>query len=106
MALSKVQKDVDDWVQQYKVPYWQPLEQMAHLTEEIGELAREINHRFGPKKKKSSEDVKEIGDEMGDMIFTLCCIANALNIDLSQAWNKVMERRYGRDNERYEKKQI
>lgn len=103
--MKQVQKQVDDWVQQYKIPYWQPLEILTRLTEEVGELAREINHRFGPKKKKSSEDVKEVGDEIGDIIFTLSCLANSLNIDLENSFSRVMDKCYGRDKDRFEKKQ-
>ena len=76
---------------------------MARLSEETGELAREINHRFGPKIKKSTEDKKELGDEMADIIFTLCCMANAQGIDLDTHWQNVMDKCYKRDNNRYEK---
>jgi NTP pyrophosphatase (non-canonical NTP hydrolase) len=96
--MKNIQKRVDDWVQQYKVPYWQPLEIMARLTEEVGELARELNHRFGPKKKKDTEDTKEIEDELADILFTVSCMANSLNLD------RVMDKCYGRDKDRFEKK--
>ena len=104
MSLKQIQQDVDAWVQQFKVPYWQPLEIMTRLTEETGELAREVNHRWGPKKKKTVEEKKELVDEMGDIIFTLCCLANSQNIDLDEAWKRVMDKCYGRDKDRYEKK--
>lgn len=102
--MKKIQKRVDDWVQQYKVPYWKPLEIMARITEETGELARELNHRFGPKKKKSHEDKKEVGEEIGDVIFSLTCLANSLNIDLEKSFDYVMEKCYNRDKERFDKK--
>lgn len=70
---------------------------MARLTEETGELAREINHRFGPKKKKAEEDVNEVGDEMADILVTLCCIANSLKIDLDESFNRVLDKLYARD---------
>ena len=104
MSLKHVQEQVDIWTKQFKIPYWQPLEIMARLTEENGELARELNHRFGPKKKKSGEETKEVADELGDIIFTVICLANSLNIDLDQAFSRVMDKCYGRDNSRYEKK--
>lgn len=84
--------------------YWEPLEILARLVEETGELAREINHLYGPKKKKSNEDTKELADEIGDIIFTLCCLANSKGIDLDKAFQKVMDKYYNRDNSRYEKK--
>lgn len=104
MSLKNIQKDVDKWVNQYKIGYWKPHEILARLTEETGELAREINHIYGPKKKKSSEDTKELGEEMGDIIFTVCCLANSKNIDLDEVWKKVMDKCYNRDKDRYEKK--
>jgi NTP pyrophosphatase (non-canonical NTP hydrolase) len=104
MSLKDIQKEVDDWVQQYKVPYWHPLEITARLAEETGEFAREVNHRWGAKKKKSVEEKKEVADEMADIIFTLCCFANSQNIDLDEAFRKAMDKCYGRDKDRFEKK--
>jgi len=71
MSLKDIQKQVDDWIQLDTIGYWQPHEILARLTEETGELAREINHIYGPKKKKSTEETKEMADEMADIIFTL-----------------------------------
>ncbi len=105
MTLKEIQEQVDKWTGQFKPQYWQPLEILARLTEENGELARELNDRFGAKKKKSSEELNEVGDEISDMIFTLCCLANSQKIDLDNYFNKMMqEKQYGRDNNRYEKK--
>ncbi len=104
MALKEVQQEVDKWVSQYKLGYFKPLEILARLTEETGELARELNHRFGPKKKKSSENIGEIGEEIADVIFTVVSLANSLDIDLDEAFGKVMEKYYNRDKGRWEKK--
>lgn len=104
MPLKEIQKQVDEWVKQYKIGYWKPHEILARLTEEVGELAREINHLYGPKKKKENENPKEMEDEMADIIFTLACLANSKGIDLDEAFRKVMDKYYDRDNDRYEKK--
>lgn len=69
MSLKKIQKQVDDWVNQYKIGYFKPLEIITRLMEEVGELAREVNHRFGPKKKKKEEKANEIGEEIADIIL-------------------------------------
>ena len=90
-------------VKQYTLGYFKPLEILARLMEEVGELAREINHRFGPKKKKSSEKKKEIGEEIADIIFTLCCLANSLNIDLDKAFKNTMKKYSQRDKDRFKK---
>jgi len=104
MSLKQIQKEVDEWIKQYKIEYFKPLEIMCRLAEENGELAREINHRFGPKKKKTTEQKAEIADEIADIFFTLVCLANSQNIDLDKAWKKMMKKLYSRDNERWEKK--
>ena len=102
--MKKIQKEVDNWVQQYKIGYFKPLETMTRLMEEVGELAREINHRYGPKKKKETENVVEIGDEIADVIFTLTCLSNSLGIDIDKSFKKVMDKLYNRDKDRFEKK--
>ena len=104
MALDKIQKEVDNWVKQFKIGYFKPLEIMARLTEEVGELAREVNHRFGPKKKKKSEDKQDMGEEIADIIFTLTCLANSLDINLDKSFDKVMRKLNTRDKMRWEKK--
>ena len=102
--MKQLQKEVDKWVTQYKIGYFKPLEILARLTEEVGELAREINHRFGSKKKKPLEETQEIGDELADIIFTVICMANSLDIDLDTHFKRIMEKAYGRDKNRWEKK--
>ena len=104
MTLGDCQKQVDDWVKQYKEGYWKPHEILARLIEETGEVAREINHLHGPKKKKATEQENELSTELADVIFTVCCMANAQHIDLDKAFAQVMAKCYGRDKERFEKK--
>lgn len=104
MSLAKYQKDVNDWVSQWKVGYFKPLEILARLMEEVGELAREINHRYGAKKKKSTEKKNEVGDEIADIIFTLICMANSLNIDLDKSFEKMMKKLNSRDKTRLKRK--
>lgn len=105
MSLKETQKEVDKWTSQFKIQYWQPHEILARLVEEAGELAREINALYGPKKKKPTEETKELGDEMADIIFTLCCLANSKGINLEEAFKRVMDKSYARDNNRYERKE-
>jgi len=104
VGIKKWQKEVDEWAGQFAVPYWSPHEIMARLMEEVGELAREVNHRWGPKKKKAEESEKELADEMADVMFTLLCLANSQKIDMNGAWERVMKKCWGRDNNRYKKK--
>lgn len=104
MSLQDIQQQVHQWTAQFDVPYWQPHEILARLMEETGELAREVNHLYGPKRKKPEEQTRELGEEMGDIIFTLCCLANSKGIKLDEAFQQVMTKYQQRDNSRFEKK--
>ena len=105
MELSEAQARVDAWIGQFEEGYWPPLANLARLTEEVGELARLINHRFGPKKKKSSEADQDLGEELADILFVLLVIANEQKIDMSAALEKVLEKYRARDSGRWAPKQ-
>ncbi len=104
MALKDVQIQVDEWTSRFTPQYWRPHEILARLAEEVGELAREINHVYGPKKKKPDECAGNLGEEISDIVFTLCCLANSLEIDLDEAFQKMMGKYRQRDRDRYEKR--
>ncbi len=100
------QKEVDKYIKQFEEGYWSPLSILAALTEEVGELAREINHLFGEKRKKrsSKKSIKNLEIELGDLLFTLCCIANKYGIDLEKALKKTIEKYNKRDINRWKRK--
>lgn len=101
--MNKYQKQVDDWFSKKKWPYWHPLSQMTRLTEGVGELARVINHLYGEKPKKSNEKKQELEEEIGDVIYTLICLANSQKIDLDRAISKSIKKVTTRDKNRYKK---
>jgi len=103
-TLQDVQREVDEYISQFKVGYFSPLALMARMTEEVGELAREINHSYGEKPKKTDEADNSVELELGDILFLLACFANSLNIDLAEAHNKVMDKFNSRDASRWERK--
>ncbi|MDD3999229.1 MAG: nucleotide pyrophosphohydrolase [Candidatus Shapirobacteria bacterium] len=102
--MKRIQKEVDEMISSYKVGYFKPLEILTRLVEEVGETARELNHLYGPKKKKASEETQELGDEMADIIYTLACLANSLNIDLDKHFDRIMNKYKERDKDRWEKR--
>jgi len=101
MKIKEMQKIVDDWVKNNTPGYWKPNNMMLRLIEEVGELAREINDRYGEKPKKSNKENKNIDDEIADIIFTVICLANSLGIDLEKSFKIMMEKYENRDKERY-----
>lgn len=105
MSLKDIQEEVDTWTRQFSPQYWPPHEILARLIEEVGELAREVNHLHGTKKKKQTEAEKNLGQELSDILFTAVCMANRHKIDLKKEWDEMMRKKhYGRDQNRFEKK--
>lgn len=101
MEMREIQREVDRWISQFQEGYWKPLAMLARLTEEVGELAREVNHRYGEKPKKAGEPEGDLALEMGDILFILCAFANSLGIDLDDAFRRVMDKYRSRDKDRW-----
>ncbi|MFL5472976.1 MAG: nucleotide pyrophosphohydrolase [Gemmatimonadales bacterium] len=104
MTLRDSQALVDAWISQYEEGYFDPLTNLARLAEEVGELAREINHRFGQKTKKPEEPEGDLGMEMADILFVLICMANREGIDLQEAFDRMLRKVEARDKDRWTKK--
>jgi NTP pyrophosphatase (non-canonical NTP hydrolase) len=104
MTLRDAQRRVDGWISQYEEGYFHPLTNLCRLTEEVGELAREVNHRFGQKTKKKDEPDGDMGMEMADILFVLVCMANREGIDLQEAFDRMMDKVERRDAERWTRK--
>jgi NTP pyrophosphatase (non-canonical NTP hydrolase) len=101
MDLREAQRRVDEWISQFEEGYWPPLSNLARLTEEVGELAREMNHRFGHKPKKANEPEQDLALELADILFVLMVIANEQHIDLDVALTQVLEKYRIRDSDRW-----
>jgi NTP pyrophosphatase (non-canonical NTP hydrolase) len=101
LGLRAAQAQVDAWISRFEEGYWPPLSNLARLTEEVGELAREMNHRFGHKKKRADEPDQDLAIELADVLFVLLVIANEQNIDLEDALARVLEKYRDRDSERW-----
>jgi NTP pyrophosphatase (non-canonical NTP hydrolase) len=104
-TLAELQTRVDAWISRFEEGYFHPLTNLARLSEEVGELAREVNHRFGQKTRKVSETEGDLGMEMADILFVLICMANREGIDLQEAFDRMMEKVEVRDEGRWTKKQ-
>lgn len=103
MSLKTYQKKIDT-VTQKQGGYWHPLSIFARLTEEVGELARLLNHLYGDKTKKQTEARQELDEEIADAMYALICLANRENIDLDSAMQKVIVKAQTRDKNRFNTK--
>jgi NTP pyrophosphatase (non-canonical NTP hydrolase) len=104
MSFAPIQKEVDEWILQFAEGYFAPLPMLGRLTEEVGELARVLMHRYGGKKPKPGEPEGDAGEEIADAIFVLVCMANSMNIDLDEAFASMMAKYRQRDGERWTRK--
>ncbi len=99
-SLYDIQKVVDEWITKHG-GYWPPLAMLSAIIEEVGELAKEINHIEGFKPKKNQNDEEKIGEELADILYALICLANYYNIDLNQELHKVIIKFSTRDSKRF-----
>jgi NTP pyrophosphatase (non-canonical NTP hydrolase) len=101
MGLKKLQKQVDNWIKQYGVRYFDPLTNMAQLSEEVGEVARIIARRYGEQSEKESDKEKNLSEELSDVLFVVFCIANQTNCDLESAFIDKLKLKSKRDRVRH-----
>lgn len=103
-SLTEIQKRIDTILQDYEKPYWAPLSNVARLSEEVGEVARIINHRYGDKPKKANESDDDLEDELADVLWTVICLANQEGVNLDKGIERAIEKLLVRDKDRFKKK--
>jgi NTP pyrophosphatase (non-canonical NTP hydrolase) len=103
--IRDAQKIVDDWIKTHGVRYFNELTNMALLTEEVGEVARIISRQYGEQSFKKDDNAKELSSELADVLFVLICIANQTGADLTDAFQKTIEKKTQRDATRHKENQ-
>jgi NTP pyrophosphatase (non-canonical NTP hydrolase) len=101
MTIAEAQKEVDRWIQEKGVRYFNELTNMAILTEEVGELARIIARKYGEQSFKPSDKKYDLADEMADVLWVLMCLANQTGVDLTKAFRLNLKKKNLRDGERH-----
>lgn len=101
MSIKKSQEQVDQWITQHGVRYFNELTNMAQLTEEVGEVARIIARRYGEQSEKESDKNKDLGEELADVMFVVLCLANQTGTDLEASFNKKLQIKTERDHDRH-----
>ncbi len=101
MEIKEAQKLVDQWINTVGVRYFDELTNMAILTEEVGEVARIISRKYGEQSFKESDKDKNLADELADVLWVVICIANQTGVDLTDAFQRNMEKKNVRDIDRH-----
>lgn len=73
---------------------------MTLLTEEVGELARIMARIYGEQSFKEGEN-SSLADEMADVLWVLICLANQTGVDLTDAFQKNIDKKTSRDSHRH-----
>ena len=102
VTFPEAQQMVDQWIKTIGVRYFSELTNMAILTEEVGELARIMARTYGDQSFKKSDEGKNLGDEMADVLWVLICLANQTGVDLNEAFLKNIEKKTSRDKDRHQ----
>ena len=103
--INSIQEQVDEWIKNHGVRYFNELTNMAQLTEEVGEVARIIARRYGEQSEKESDKAKDLGEELADVLFVTLCLANQTGTDLQAAFDKRMDKKTKRDHDRHHSNQ-
>ena len=102
MDIKNAQKEVDNWISKHGVRYFNELTNMALLTEEVGEVARVISREYGEQSLKKGKELKNLGDELSDVLFVVICLANQTGCNLEKAFNKKLKFKTKRDYKRHQ----
>lgn len=101
MTIEEAQQTVDNWIRENGIRYFNELTNMAILTEEVGEVARLIARQYGEQSFKKSDEGRQLGDELADVLFVLICLANQTGVDLTKALEANLEKKTTRDRDRH-----
>lgn len=102
MNIQNAQQQVDEWIKNHGVRYFNELTNMAQLTEEVGEVARIIARRYGEQSEKDSDKGKDLGEELADVLFVVLCLANQTGINLQESFEKKLDIKTKRDHDRHQ----
>ena len=102
LTLADAQRRVDEWIRSIGVRYFSELTNLAQLVEEVGELARILSRTYGDQSFKQSDQGRDLGDEMADVLFVLVCLANQTGVDLTAAFERNLEKKTRRDATRHQ----
>ena len=97
---DELQQLVNEWIHTYGVRYFDPLTNMAILTEETGEVARVMARLYGEQSAKASDHL-DLADELADLLWVLTCIANQCGVHLQEALEKNLQKKTKRDATRH-----
>jgi NTP pyrophosphatase (non-canonical NTP hydrolase) len=101
MTIQEAQDQIDNWIKTVGVRYFSELTNTVILMEEVGELARIVARKYGEQSYKDNDTIKNLADEMADVLWVLMCLANQTGVNLTDALAKNFEKKNIRDGQRH-----
>ena len=101
MTINEAQETVDKWIATTGIRYFNELTNTAILMEEVGEVARIMARKYGEQSFKKSDEEVNLADELADVLFVLVCLANQTGINLTDAFEKNLQKKSIRDADRH-----
>lgn len=88
--MNEIQEKVNEMIKRYNLESTNEI-RFIDLASEVGELGKEIlkGNDYGKKDFCKTDNVES---EIGDVLFSLICIANGMNISLGKAIEKVLKK--------------
>ncbi|MDA3614265.1 nucleotide pyrophosphohydrolase [Polluticaenibacter yanchengensis] len=101
LTIKEAQDKVDHFIKTVGVRYFNELTNLGILMEEVGELSRLMVRTYGEQSFKESDKNRELGDEMADVLWVLCCLANQTGVNLTESFQKNLDKKLNRDATRH-----
>ncbi len=88
--MNEIQEKVNEMIKRYNLESTNEI-RFIDLTSEVGELGKEIlkGNDYGRKDFCNTDNVES---EIGDVLFSLICIANGMNISLEKALENILKK--------------
>jgi NTP pyrophosphatase (non-canonical NTP hydrolase) len=105
MTIAEYQHQTDQWIRIYGKRYFDERTNALLLVEEVGEFSRLIARKYGEQSFKNPQDERTVDsaleEELGDILFVCCCLANQMNIDLEEVIKENFIKKTARDSTRH-----
>jgi NTP pyrophosphatase (non-canonical NTP hydrolase) len=89
--MHAMQKDVAEFCQEHKLDI-DPAYRILDLISELGEASKEILKSTSYGRTTVAGASEALSDELGDVLFSLLCLSNTLEVDIQLSLERAIEK--------------
>lgn len=89
--MSSWQQDAANFAKKHNLSH-SPSVYALDLMSELGEVAKEILHASNYGKLPNPQFDEKIAGELGDVLYTLCLLGTAVNVNLEEALTQTLQK--------------